>query len=272
MKPESWEQANAAHFDGRADFDFERYCQTGAIITINAEMDYGWVREKIAEHTDGKPALLLHVSCKMLYRGGTDTSRWRRFQNTMAPHLIRDGAGNPVPWPGYEEYSDAMNPASPGMWEDFSLFWKAEYYDAAIPEHGPTGIYLDDANDWYPGPALQMGFTEEAWRKQRDAFRAGRSWFIRQLRKSFPDIVIVTNWAKTKTTPDYLKFTDGVTVEGKPLVRKQFGILYAQLMKVLKYNIRHWFRRRKAYLASWNDPDAARWPFIQHGSHWEDRQ
>lgn len=268
--PEHWEMAQREQFrDGApsygVEFDPQKYATDASMITVNAALDFGWCREQLAMHAaPGTPALLWHISLAFVYNGQVpEDSRWRRYQEWMASHLLMKAGGQPWPYPG--EPGWAINPESAGVWPALFSFWTGEFFRQQRTAY-PTGIYFDNANDLMNHKWATFGYTDALIAKKRAAWREGTEWLVRRLRATWDgQIVLVANWAKDKTRwCPYMDCLDGITVEGNPITLWQKRLLMTQYMK-------NAMRRRRVYSCSWNEERSPLPAIWRTGTHWTER-
>jgi hypothetical protein len=269
---ESFEMAQAERFlkGNEWQLDVERYARDGSLITTNAGQDFFWMRTQLDQELDapGTPALCAHLSIRMVYdsNGQIDfppDSFWRRYNDAMLPHALLDAQGIPMRWPGYE-ISWALDPTT-DPYSTLAQFIAQEWATEFAQPDGRFGVYFDDYPDLYPNMMAELGIEGARYIEMRDAFRAGRTWIVRDLRDRFGDSIVLTvNWAKDEDIRkiDMMDSLDGIGLEGL-LTSARKSILDAQYSACVE-------KGRSCLSTAWNDviPDDLPYPIVRPGSHW----
>jgi len=252
--PESFEMAQRERFlkGNEWELDVERYGRDGSLVTTNAGVELPWMRAQL-ELLDapGTPALCAHISVRMVYDSNgridfPETSFWRRYNDAMLPHALRDDEGNPIRWPEFE-VSWALDPTT-NPYTTMVDFIAEEWAEEFERRNGRFGVYFDDYPDLYPPIMAQMGIQGPRYIEMRDAFRAGRTWVVRELRGRFGDgIVLTVNWAKDQDIRkiDMMDALDGICLEGTLTPVRQ-TILEEQYQACVRNG-------RLCYSTAWND-------------------
>ena len=293
MAAESWELGQRAQFYGEPDhgvpFDVQKYGTDDSLITTNVDLDFDWMRGRLAElGAPGRPALCSHVSDWFVWNGNAAPgSRFERYQEAMRPYLLTAGPGltlndNLVPYPN--EPGWALDPESPGVWEAMVNFWDKEIWyrveevvpgqsrrEAAGTQDGPVGIYFDNAHDlvWDHWRQMVPGITDDQLRAKQRAWQEGTEWMVRELRRRWGNSIILTanfaHYAKFRKCP-YLDVLNGITTERWPATPQDWWMFIVQKIQSARY------RRGRTYSCAWHLNGPSPIPgLFRPGSHWSQR-
>ena len=272
-EPESFEMAQYERFlpGNQWELDVDRYAQDGSLITTNPwSVPLGWARTQLTVMgAPGRPAICPHIHMSYVWNGG---GTWENeFTRQMYDHALRDENGDVVYWPSNPSCF-ALDPVTNPyrtMFRQIVDYWDADFATEEFMENVNYGIYFDTFSDIYGPLWSQMGVTGQSFLEARDAFRAGRTWLVRRLRRKYPDIVIIGNFGPDQddTKLDMLGAMNGITVEG-PLTEARNRILSRAF---IESGVR---AHDHCYSTSWNaDPpwQMVQYPAVRAGSWWGDR-
>jgi hypothetical protein len=262
----SWEMLQRFNFDGRNPEGWTAEAYRG-LVTINFELDPAEVRAIYGqEHLANpyRPALCWHVSARMVYSGSHENEFWNEYRSRLWPYLLFDEKGQPVTMPGWPAYALLPSRASFEAMGDF-LIERAASVD---PCAAPFGLYLDDANGWYPALWRSVGMDDATGAVYAAAFTTERDAMLQRLRAALGETFVLTmNWAKTPGRPSAVSMDalNGLTVEGDFTTERRF-LFIEQWRRCLQRD-----PPRPYWLASWNAEPRGLERIATAGSHWCER-